>query len=85
MAVDAVRLPETWTIESFPFKRQPGVNPKQIRTLAELGSPEQLAAVVKGIVRRRCRIPLDTRGRVREQLEVAPGRNHVEAGQVTHA
>jgi DNA replication protein DnaC len=29
-------LPETWTIESFPFKRQPGVNPKQIRTLAEL-------------------------------------------------
>ena len=30
------RLPEAWTIESFPFKRQPGVNLKQIRTLAEL-------------------------------------------------
>ncbi len=30
------QLPEAWTIESFPFKRQPGVNPKQIRTLAEL-------------------------------------------------
>ena len=30
------RLPEAWTIESFPFKRQPGVNPKQLRTLAEL-------------------------------------------------
>src|SRR5713101_3332645 len=29
-------LPETWTIESFPFKRQPGVNPQQIRALAEL-------------------------------------------------
>jgi DNA replication protein DnaC len=29
-------LPEQWTIESFPFKRQPGVNPKQIRALAEL-------------------------------------------------
>jgi DNA replication protein DnaC len=30
------RLPEAWTIESFPFKRQPGVNAKQLRTLAEL-------------------------------------------------
>jgi len=30
------RLPETWTLESFPFKRQPAINPKQIRALAEL-------------------------------------------------
>ena len=30
------RLPEQWTLESFPFKRQPGVNPKQIRALADL-------------------------------------------------
>jgi DNA replication protein DnaC len=29
-------LPEQWTIESFPFKRQPGVSPKQIRAFAEL-------------------------------------------------
>ena len=29
-------MPEQWTLESFPFKRQPGVNPKQIRTFAEL-------------------------------------------------
>ena len=29
-------LPEQWTLESFPFKRQPGVHPKQIRTFAEL-------------------------------------------------
>lgn len=29
-------LPEQWTLESFPFKRQPGVNPRQIRTFAEL-------------------------------------------------
>jgi len=29
-------LPEQWTIESFPFKRQPGVSAKQIRTFAEL-------------------------------------------------
>jgi DNA replication protein DnaC len=29
-------MPEQWTLESFPFKRQPGVNQKQIRTFAEL-------------------------------------------------
>ena len=31
-------LPEQWTLESFPFKRQPGVNQRQIRTFAELGA-----------------------------------------------
>jgi len=30
------RLPEQWTLESFPFKAQPGVNERQVRTLAEL-------------------------------------------------
>ncbi|MBI2828485.1 MAG: ATP-binding protein [Acidobacteria bacterium] len=34
--IHQARLPEAWTIESFPFKRQPGVSLKQIRTLAEL-------------------------------------------------
>jgi len=34
--IKQARFPEVWTLESFPFKRQPGVNPKQIRTLAEL-------------------------------------------------
>ena len=34
--IKQARLPEAWTLESFPFKRQPGVNPKQIRTLADL-------------------------------------------------
>jgi DNA replication protein DnaC len=29
-------LPEQWTLESFPFKKQPGVSQKQIRSLAEL-------------------------------------------------
>jgi DNA replication protein DnaC len=29
-------LPEQWTLETFPFKRQPGVNARQIRTFAEL-------------------------------------------------
>jgi DNA replication protein DnaC len=29
-------LPEQWTLETFPFKRQPGVSPRQIRSFAEL-------------------------------------------------
>ena len=29
-------LPEEWTLESFPFKRQPGVSRRQIRDLASL-------------------------------------------------
>jgi DNA replication protein DnaC len=29
-------LPERWTLETFPFTRQPGVNRKQIRGFAEL-------------------------------------------------
>lgn len=29
-------LPEEWTLESFPFKRQPGVSPRQIRGFASL-------------------------------------------------
>lgn len=29
-------LPEQWTLESFPFKRQPGVTQRQIRGFAEL-------------------------------------------------
>jgi DNA replication protein DnaC len=30
------RLPEKWTLETFPFKRQPGVAQRDIRTHAEL-------------------------------------------------
>jgi DNA replication protein DnaC len=30
------QLPERWSLESFPFARQPGVNRKQIRAFAEL-------------------------------------------------
>ncbi len=30
------QIPEQWTLESFPFKRQPGVSAKQIRAFAEL-------------------------------------------------
>jgi DNA replication protein DnaC len=34
--IKRAKLPEEWTIESFPFKKQPGVSQRQIRTLAEL-------------------------------------------------
>jgi DNA replication protein DnaC len=30
------RIPEAWTLESFPFDRQPGVSRKEIRSFAEL-------------------------------------------------
>lgn len=34
--IKKAKLPEEWTLESFPFKRQPGISQRQIRTLAEL-------------------------------------------------
>lgn len=34
--IERARLPETWTLESFPWKRQPGVSQKQIRGFASL-------------------------------------------------
>lgn len=34
--IKRARLPESWTLESFPFAKQPGISRRQIRTLAEL-------------------------------------------------
>ena len=34
--IKKAKLPEQWTLESFPFKKQPGVSQREIRTLAEL-------------------------------------------------
>ena len=34
--IKSAGMPEEWTLESFPFKKQPGVSQRQIRTLAEL-------------------------------------------------
>lgn len=34
--IKQARLPEEWTLESFPFTRQPGVSRRQIRALADL-------------------------------------------------
>jgi DNA replication protein DnaC len=34
--IKRARLPEVWSLETFPFSKQPGVNKRQIRALAEL-------------------------------------------------
>ena len=34
--IQQARLPEPWTLESFPYAKQPGVNRRQIRAFAEL-------------------------------------------------
>jgi DNA replication protein DnaC len=34
--IQRAELPEEWTLESFPWKKQPGVSQRQIRELAEL-------------------------------------------------
>jgi DNA replication protein DnaC len=34
--IERARMPEKWTLESFPFKRQTGVSQRQIRAFAEL-------------------------------------------------
>jgi DNA replication protein DnaC len=34
--IDRAKIPEKWTLESFPFKKQPGVSAKQMRGFAEL-------------------------------------------------
>ncbi len=39
-------IPEQWTLESFPFKRQPGVSRRQIRTFASLGFVDRAENIV---------------------------------------
>jgi DNA replication protein DnaC len=34
--IDRARLPEEWTLETFPFKKQPGVSQRQMRVFADL-------------------------------------------------
>lgn len=34
--IKEAKLPERWSLETFPYTRQPGVNRKQIRAFAEL-------------------------------------------------
>lgn len=44
--VKRARLPELWSLESFPFARQPGVSRKQIRAFAELDFIPHAANIV---------------------------------------
>ncbi len=44
--IDRADLPERWTLETFPFEQQPGVNRTQIRQLAELDFVARAANVV---------------------------------------
>lgn len=34
--IDRAKIPEPWTLETFPWKKQPGVSQRQIRSFAEL-------------------------------------------------
>ena len=34
--IKQAKIPQAWTLETFPFKQQPGVNARQMRTLADL-------------------------------------------------
>jgi DNA replication protein DnaC len=34
--IKQAKIPEPWTLESFPFKKQPGISQRQIRNFAEL-------------------------------------------------
>ena len=46
--IERARLPEKWTLESFPFKKQPGVSAREIRGFAELdfiGKAENLVFI----------------------------------------
>jgi DNA replication protein DnaC len=44
--IDKAKLPERWTLESFPFDQQPGVNRTQIRQLGELDFVARAANLV---------------------------------------
>ena len=44
--IKRAKLPERWTLETFPWKLQPGVNKKQIMSLAELDFIPQAANLV---------------------------------------
>ena len=34
--IERAKLPEKWSLESFPWKRQPGISQRQMRAFAEL-------------------------------------------------
>lgn len=44
--IDRANLPERWTLETFPWKQQPGVSKAQVEQLAELGFISRAANLV---------------------------------------
>lgn len=44
--IKSAGMPEQWTLESFPFKKQPGVSQREIRTLAELDFVQKAENIV---------------------------------------
>jgi DNA replication protein DnaC len=44
--IDRANLPERWTLETFPWKEQPGVDKTQVEQLAELGFVARAANLV---------------------------------------
>jgi len=44
--IKSAGMPEQWTLESFPFKKQPGVSQRQVRTLAELDFVQKAENIV---------------------------------------
>lgn len=44
--INQAKLPEQWALETFPFKRQPGVKPAVIKELAELDFVRQATNIV---------------------------------------
>jgi len=44
--IKKAKLPEQWTLESFPFKKQTGVSKRQVNTLAELNFIQRAENVV---------------------------------------
>jgi hypothetical protein len=45
--IERAKLPEKWTLESFPFKKQPGISHKQMRGFAELDFVLNLVGVLE--------------------------------------
>jgi DNA replication protein DnaC len=49
--IERARIPEEWSLESFPFKRQPGVSAKQMRGFASLDFVAKAENIVSSVQR----------------------------------
>jgi hypothetical protein len=71
-------LPERWTLETFPFARQPGVNRKQIRDLSAINRPKAAVPLARrrlsgeGGILFQLRLPLGGEGSARVSIWQGP-------------